>query len=130
MLSVLRRIAFMGIVLFLICNILWNVLATPLAFCIIIYIVLVLATVIYCLVDKSEKMNFIEVIVRQDLRDPLIRNSKRFYQSINQFFSTFLFRKRRRKHRGFKESVKLFFAYLIIGILAFIILCAIIAVWG
>ena len=84
MLSILRRIFFTGIVIFLIVGEI-----RILSICTITYLLLVLVTFVYCVVDKSERMNFIEVIVRQDLRDPLIRNSKRFYQAINQFFSTF-----------------------------------------
>ena len=99
-----------------------------LSICTITYLLLVLVTFVYCVVDKSERMNFIEVIVRQDLRDPLIRNSKRFYQSINQFFSTFFFRKTRRKSRSFKEKCMSFLVHIIIGILGFVVLCALVAI--
>lgn len=127
MLSVLRRLSFAGIVIFYAINSIWGVGTKPLIISIVAYLVFVISTIIYCKVDKFEKMNFIEVIVREDLRDPLISSSKYCYQAINQFFSTFLWRKWK-NCRGFKEKMKLLLIYLIILICIYFLLCVIMSV--
>lgn len=125
MLSVLRRIFFCGLFLFLICSIIFGATIPLFALSVIGYVIILLITFLHCKITH-ERTPFIELIIREDVRDPIVKHSRRHYYKGARIWNIWHFRNY--KHRDTKEKVKAWIMRLIVAFVIFLIVCAVVLV--